>query len=537
MLLEKTSWHMVWMWLLLLLVGLGSRYYVPIDETRYVTVAWNMWLSGDYLVPSLNGMAYSHKPPMLFWLINLGWHVLGVNDWWPRVLTSLFGLANIFLTRNIACQLWPQQSQTKYLAAWILLGSSLWVIFSTALMFDMLLAFFTLLAVRSILCAYAEIAQLRWHHWFYLALALGGGLLAKGPTILLQTLPLALLATWWAKATVFNLRNWYLPLLYAVLGGVGIALLWAVPASLDGGRAYEYAIFWGQTANRMVDSFAHHRPFWWYLPVLPVLLFPWLLWGNVWQGLRANKTQIANDLGLRFCLAWCVPVFLAFCFISGKQAHYLLPIFPAIAMIFARALYGQTTTTRRQRLPVIVLLLLIAAALWYLPQHNTSSQVLNEWLHAMPHWLEILCVLLALMLGYAAQPTVRNSTRYLALVNILLVNALVFGMSQATGLAYDIRPISAKLKALEDQHIALANLAPYPGIYNFAGRMLQSPSEIGPENVNAWFKLHPTGRLIAYFEPEQALDPQYAEYVQDYQKMRVAILTQAQWQYQQTLTQ
>jgi 4-amino-4-deoxy-L-arabinose transferase-like glycosyltransferase len=53
----------------------------PIDETRYLTVAWEMWLRQDFLVPYLNGATYSHKPPLLFWLINLSWGMFGVSEW------------------------------------------------------------------------------------------------------------------------------------------------------------------------------------------------------------------------------------------------------------------------------------------------------------------------------------------------------------------------------------------------------------------------------------------------------------------------
>ena len=55
----------------------------PVDETRYASVAWEMWLRGDFLVPHINGEPYSHKPPLLFWLIQAGWALFGVNDWWP----------------------------------------------------------------------------------------------------------------------------------------------------------------------------------------------------------------------------------------------------------------------------------------------------------------------------------------------------------------------------------------------------------------------------------------------------------------------
>ena len=56
--------------MLALLTGVAfvSRPMTPIDETRYISVAWEMWLRGDFLVPFKNGATYSHKPPLMIWL-------------------------------------------------------------------------------------------------------------------------------------------------------------------------------------------------------------------------------------------------------------------------------------------------------------------------------------------------------------------------------------------------------------------------------------------------------------------------------------
>ena len=71
---------------------LAWRPLTAVDETRYATVAWEMWLSGDAISLHLNGALYGDKPPLLFWLINLGWWVAGPSAWWPQLLTSLFAL-------------------------------------------------------------------------------------------------------------------------------------------------------------------------------------------------------------------------------------------------------------------------------------------------------------------------------------------------------------------------------------------------------------------------------------------------------------
>ena len=81
----KTVATWVGLALLPVLAALAVRSPWPVDETRTLAVAWEMWLRGDLLVPHLDGAVYSDQPPLFFWLITYGWGVLGVNGWWPRL--------------------------------------------------------------------------------------------------------------------------------------------------------------------------------------------------------------------------------------------------------------------------------------------------------------------------------------------------------------------------------------------------------------------------------------------------------------------
>ncbi len=66
--LEKNG---IWLtaWGALVLTALLTRPPLPVDETRYLSVAWEMWQQQHILVPISNGAPYSHKPPLLFWLM------------------------------------------------------------------------------------------------------------------------------------------------------------------------------------------------------------------------------------------------------------------------------------------------------------------------------------------------------------------------------------------------------------------------------------------------------------------------------------
>lgn len=501
---------------LLTLVALLVRPLTPIDETRYVSVAWEMWLKDEYLVLFKNGEAYSHKPPLLFWLYNLGWAVFGVNEWWPRLVSPLFSLGGLLLTLSIARRLWPSELDGHRNAMWILGASLLWMVFSTSAMFDVMLAFFVLVGVRGLLLA-ADGAMKRGFAW--LAFAIGMGVLAKGPVVLLHLLPAAVLAPWWAAGGGINWKRWYGAILLAILGGAGIALAWAIPAAIHGGEEYRNAIFWGQTANRMVDSFAHKRPIWWYLPLLPLLLFPWLVWPGLWGRMIAIR-RAALDRGLRFCLAWMAPVFISFSFISGKQIHYLVPLFPAFALfaghLLARGKAGGIW------LPALLSALLAGAMIYFavagLPDKLAIWGELPWW----PGVVLLVFVFGSLWLGK------RENLRLpaLAILGAGLFATVQLYIAPGAARSYDMHPMANAIKELQEKGIPVANLGKYHAQFQFAGRLEQPLAELAPAELAAWLGKHPHGAVVVYVGRKQ--EPGDALFSQPYRGETAVLLSAEQ---------
>ena len=99
--------------ILILIAGIGI-YFRPIwiiDETRYLSVAWEMWDKGSFLVPLLNGEPYPHKPPFIFWLVHLNWSFLGVNETSIRFIPMLFVFATLILAYKLYLTLWKEDIQ------------------------------------------------------------------------------------------------------------------------------------------------------------------------------------------------------------------------------------------------------------------------------------------------------------------------------------------------------------------------------------------------------------------------------------------
>ena len=84
----------------------------------------------------------------------------------------------------------------------------------------------------------------------------------------------------------------------------------------------------------MVNSFAHKEPFYYYLLKFPSDFLPWSVFIpaaciHFWR----NRTRNNNIL---FPAAWFAATFLLFSLVSGKRSLYLLPLYPAAALIMAK---------------------------------------------------------------------------------------------------------------------------------------------------------------------------------------------------------
>ena len=517
------------LWLALVVMGLAFRPLTPVDETRAVSVAWEMWQRHDFLVPYLNGEPYSHKPPLLQWCIHLMWSLFGVQEWCARMVVPLFALANLVLTSRLARLLWAEDRVSARLVPWLLLGMPLWAMWTSLTLYDMLITFCTLLGLNGI----AQVAQGDTRRgWSLTGIAIGTGILAKGPVILLLILPAALLAPWWQESRPeAGWKSWYLGVLAAVLLGAAIGLTWAIPAGFSGGEEYRRLIFWGQSAGRIAHSFAHQRPFWWYTLMLPALLFPWVVWPPL---LRALK-QVRLEQGLRLCISHTISVFILFSFISGKQAHYLLPVFPAVALWLARTLTrSQLAVSRADQRWIGLLILLCGLVLaltpvlaWALGSTELSKQLADIGAQA-PLMAKVILIGCGALLLWWQPHGMRSAARSitLAVIGMLLATHLVY--RQVGWHYYDMQPFAERLGEAQRRGGTIVHWRKYSGDFNFLGRLERPLQEIGSKDaLTSWIKDHPQDYVVLIYRPGTEALEKGAIYAQDYRGSRRITLWQS----------
>ena len=474
------SWRWLALWCVLLLPLAILFPPIPIDETRYLTAAWEMYNSGQWLVPTVNGAWYSDKSPLLFWLIAGGWKIVGVHTWVARIEALIVALAMLLTLRRLAARL-GMDAHGAETAMWLLAGCLGFTVFSTAIMFDLLLALTVLGALHALL----DLDDRRWARGIVLlGVMIGLGILAKGPVMLLHFVAVAVLAPLWSDTACAHKLRWYLALLAGFLIGVAIALCWLLPAAWFAGPTYWQPLL-DKVTGRIANSFAHQRPWWWYLPLVPVLLLPWLLalraprraWAGLWRGRFG-----------RFIWCWWIVPFVAFCAISGKQIHYLLPLLPAWALAGAWLL--QQPGARLRPLLFGLLALLAAVGMTALPWQAAKT------------------------FGYPAQPTIAGfalvglivaagawrlwgrDARGLALSATALVSGAMLAGVLALLPSLNVEPEAAFVKQALRDHLPVATVESNNGLFGYTGRLHQPVPWIPRDQALAWCHAHPDGILL-----------------------------------------
>ena len=461
------------------------RPLLPVDETRYLTVAWEMWNGGSKFVPHLNGEVYSHKPPLLFWLINMVWMVTGPSEVAARMIGPAAGAASILLTGRLARALWPDDPARAGHAAWILATAGVFLAFGSATMFDALL---TVATLGALLAVWSLATRASWGAIVALGAALGLGVLAKGPVILIHVLPVVVLLPLWrpggsgTSAAVFARAVGLAVVLALVLVG-----LWLGPALIFGDAGYRNDILWRQTAGRMVSSFAHERPIWFFLALMPLYLWPWG-WGRevaaLWQ--RPVLPQA------RFLGVWAGSALIAFSMVSGKQIHYLVPELAALALFLSGSLQqpiGRLTRFIPMIPAILVLGLAVAVLAGVVPGKlfEGNSVGLVE--------LALACVVtgIALLLIWSADG--RFAARiWVAPATLIVVHLVVLQTLWRTNNPDLLAPLLASHAAAG---IATVNTG-YAGQFSFSARLPQPVQVLrDPEAQPQWIAVHPGGLLLS----------------------------------------
>jgi hypothetical protein len=228
--------------------------------------------------------------------------------------------------------------------------------------------------------------------------------------------------------------------------------------------------------------------------------------------------------GLKFSLAWFLPVFIAFSLISGKQVHYLLPIYPALALMIASEFDRIKKITWFDH-AFMALPLIAAGAIFYYLANSGRMDDLAPWINSLPIESSFMLILAGFFIFIWKTKDTLTFLWKLVMTNILLISVMFLGVIYHTGNAYDLREVSRTIKSIEDKNFPVAYLGNYAGQFDFIGRLDNPPQVITAAQLFNWTKEHPEGRVIITFNGKPDFARIKSQYTSWYRGSHIAILS------------
>jgi 4-amino-4-deoxy-L-arabinose transferase-like glycosyltransferase len=401
---------------------LGARTLVTSDEGRYAEMAREIVASGDWLTPRLNAIKYFEKPPLQVWATALAFKAFGLGEWQARLWTGLCGLLGIGLVAYTGRRVFNPWIGTT--AGLVLASSFWWAALGHINTLDMGLSGMMTLALCGLLLGQrANAGDAENRNWM-LACWAGMALAVLSKGLIGVVLPGAVLV-WYTLIT----RDWAiwkrLHLGWGLLLFLAISAPWFVLVSIKNPE-FAHFFFIHEHFERFTSK-VHGRfqPWYYFIPMLLAGILPWLtvLVQSLFAGIRKTPGDFQPKMLL---LVWAVFIYFFFSISDSKLPSYILPIFPALALLIAAYLQTAGRNTWRALAATVAAIGAIGLAVVpRLPKMASAPAEIANFAAAQP-WAFAGCGLLlaggllALWLTRKNRETFASPTATITVITVIL---------------------------------------------------------------------------------------------------------------------
>lgn len=321
------------------LTNLGGPSLWDIDEGNNAEAAREMLEAANLVVPTFNYQLRVDKPALLYWLQIACYRWLGVSEFSARLPSALAAIAAVLVTYELGRRMFG--ASTGIMAGLILATNLAFCASAHFANPDALLNLCTLLIFTIFWCGVSRGSRA----WFGLAgVAVGLAVLAKGPVgLLLPGAVCFLFLAWSRKLHVLWDRR-------LILGGTTfliVAAPWYVWVALETKADFLRGFILKHNVDRFLNPMEKHGgPAYYYLAALLVGFAPWsvflgwtgwMAWGRRAKADQADGHQaVMMPASYRFLWCWIAAYLVFFTISSTKLPNYILPIYPAVALLTAR---------------------------------------------------------------------------------------------------------------------------------------------------------------------------------------------------------
>jgi 4-amino-4-deoxy-L-arabinose transferase-like glycosyltransferase len=328
--------------LLAFFILLGNRPLNEPDEGRYSEIAREMIETGDWLVPHFWYLPHLDKPPLTYWLVAVSMKIFGQNEWAVRLPVALAAISGVWAAFCLGYAVGGRR--VGLWSALILQTSMFYWFMGRMLTTDMLLTQSTAWAIYFFWRSWTALPTRKrgefftWHLVGWVAIAFG--FMTKGPIAL--AIPLAAFA-----ALLFFRRKEipgtvYTGLVAGLILFFSLAAPWFLVVFQQVPHAAHFMIL-GQAAGHLLGTTIKDRsavPGFFFL-MLAWELLPWtLLLGWLWRREHWRSLEPGAKEAWVLLNTWVIFTFTLFSFSHAKLATYILPIYPALAVMLAWKFFG-----------------------------------------------------------------------------------------------------------------------------------------------------------------------------------------------------
>lgn len=379
--------------------GLGSVPLMDPDEGRYAEVPREMLVSGDFLTPHFNYVHFFSKPPLFYWMNAFSFLFFGINEFAARFPSALCGLATILVVYFLGYRLFDRR--TAFSAALVMGATGGHFVCARLSLLDLPLTLFLTAALGLMLLGFMDAGPRKRAYFCTAYLFMALAVLAKGLIgIILPGLIVLLFC-------LFS-RRWHL--IREMRLGCGILIVaavsspWFVYISVKYPGYAKYFFLREHLERFTSDVHNRHEFFGFYIPMFIGLMFPWsLLLPPVIARFR-DLRRTPNFMPWIFLATWAISIFVFFSLSESNLATYILPAFPAFALLTGATISdGFDSWPRLIRWPALIIGIIFCVA-------GATSMALP--LLIRPGFIStILCVLvgtLIIILGLYSLKSVRK---------------------------------------------------------------------------------------------------------------------------------
>jgi 4-amino-4-deoxy-L-arabinose transferase-like glycosyltransferase len=315
--------------LIVLFWGLGELPFYNRGEPREGLVVWEMNASGNWILPAVNGEYIPFKPPLFHWFAAVaGYLFRRIDEFTLRFPSAIFAALGVLMTYFAAARLWSERA--ALVAGIVLVTNAEWWQAGTDTQVDMTLAFFISAACLYFYFLYEQ-RNFGLVKCLGLPFLLGLATLSKGPIGF--AVPCLVFLIFLGLRRDFAFVRKLHP-----FASTGVFLLvagsWYSLALWQGGPAFFFRQIVDENFRTAAGTYGHYQPVYYYLPIFLENTLPWSFFFPAVALYIYQRRGKLSDEKLLFPLVWFVAVLVFFTASLGKRGVYILPLYPAIALLF-----------------------------------------------------------------------------------------------------------------------------------------------------------------------------------------------------------